>query len=159
MRRLWATREIEAPVDAAWDVITDLDLWPDWGPSVRAAELDHGADTLALGVTGHVTTALGVRLPFRVTSWHDGSTTPAGSSGDTSDRDGTRSWSWRVAGVGATDHTVEALGADRCRVGFGVPLAAAPYLAVCRVALTRIDRLAVRRRGDGDQGNGCQEDR
>ena len=147
MRRLWVTRDIDASVDRAWDVLTDLDLWPEWGPSVRAAELDDGASGLALGASGHVVTALGVRLPFRITAWNDGSAAPAGSARDTSHRDGTRSWSWswRVAGVGATDHTVEPLGAHRCRVGFGVPLAAAPYLAVCRVALARIDRLAVSR--------------
>jgi hypothetical protein len=149
MRRLWATREIESSSDAAWNVMTDLELWPEWGPSVRAAELDHGADTLALGATGRVTTVIGVRLPFRITAWNDANRAPSGSPADTTDGGSTRSWSWRVAGVGATDHTVESLGAGRCRVGFGVPLAAAPYLVVCRVALARIERLAIRRPEDG----------
>jgi hypothetical protein len=39
---------------------------------------------------------------------------------------------------------VEALGPDRCRVGFGVPWVAAPYLLVCRAAIIRIRRIAVR---------------
>jgi hypothetical protein len=136
MRRVWATRDVEAPADAAWDVLTDLGSWPEWGPSVRAVELDDAASALGLGVTGRVTTAVGVRLPFEITAY-DGGTEPLTA--------GTRSWSWRVAGVGATDHTVEPLDAGRCRVGFGVPVAAAPYLAVCRIALARIDRLALAR--------------
>ncbi|MFN3216539.1 MAG: hypothetical protein ACE367_08600 [Acidimicrobiales bacterium] len=49
--------------------------------------------------------------------------------------------SWKVAGVPATSHAVEALGDDRCRAGFGVPVAAAPYLAVCALALRRIERI------------------
>jgi hypothetical protein len=143
MRRRWATRDIDAPADAAWAILIDLELWPAWGPSVRAAELDDGATALALGVSGHVTTVVGVRLPFEITAWDDGIAASSGSTQDASRRDGRRSWSWRVSGVGATDHAVDPLGAHRCRVGFGVPTAAAPYLVVCRAALARIDRLAV----------------
>lgn len=47
-----------------------------------------------------------------------------------------------VAGVPATDHTVESLGPDRCRVSFGAPWVAVPYLAVCRLASSRLDGLA-----------------
>jgi hypothetical protein len=43
-----------------------------------------------------------------------------------------------VAGIPATGHRVEALGPGRCRVVFEVPLLAAPYLAVCRLAAHRI---------------------
>jgi len=72
-----------------------------------------------------VTSIVGVDLPFEITEFDDGA-----------------HWGWKVAGVGATDHTVEPLGADRCAVSFGVPWPLAPYLVVCRVALTRLAALA-----------------
>jgi hypothetical protein len=49
-------------------------------------------------------------------------------------------WSWRVAGVPATGHRVEPT-SDGCRIVFEVPIVAAPYAAVCRVALRRLARL------------------
>jgi uncharacterized protein YndB with AHSA1/START domain len=125
MRLLWTWREIDAPAAVVWRVLTDLDQWPAWGPSVRAATLDGGGGGLVAGSTGTVTTLVGVDLPFEITDVVEG-----------------RSWSWKVAGVAATSHVVEALAADRCRSGFGVPLPAAPYLAVCALALRRIERLA-----------------
>lgn len=123
MRRLWVWREIEAPTAVVWDLLTDIDRWPVWGPSVRSAALDTGV--LGIGATGTVTTAVGARLSFEVTTFHAG-----------------ERWGWRVAGVEATDHVVQPRGATRCRVGFGVPWPAAPYLAVCAVAMRRLDRLA-----------------
>lgn len=126
MRLLWTWREIDAPAAAVWRVLTDLDQWPQWGPTVRAATLDRaGEGPLLAGSTGTVTTLAGVDLPFEITELIEG-----------------RSWSWRVAGVPATSHAVEALGDERCRAGFGVPVPAAPYLAVCAVALRRIERMA-----------------
>lgn len=122
--RRWVTAEIGAPASVVWHLLTDPEAWPAWGPSVRSARLD--APALARGVTGEVRTAVGVRLPFEVTAFEPG-----------------RRWAWSVAGVPATDHTVEPLGAARCRAGFGVPWPATPYLAVCRVALGRLARLAV----------------
>lgn len=116
-------REINAPASTLWALLTDTDRWPCWGPSVRAAELDGGQ--LALGATGTVTTILGVNLRFAITVYEPDVR-----------------WAWRVAGLPATDHRVTSLGADRCSVGFGVPRFAAPYLAVCRTALKRLDRLA-----------------
>ena len=122
MRQLWVTADLEGPAEEAWDLLVDPAQWPRWGPSVRSATVEGGA--LAPGSTGQVTTALGVTLPFRITDFEPG----------------TR-WRWKVAGIGATDHRVTPLGAGRCRVGFGVPWPAAPYLPVCRVALGRIGRL------------------
>lgn len=73
-------------------------------------------------------TALGIWLPFQVESWRD---------------DGPlRSWSWRVAGVPATEHVVISQGPSRCRVEMSVPWWAVAYLGVVRVALTRIRRRA-----------------
>jgi hypothetical protein len=83
-----------------------------------------GFNTLSAGASGSVQTALGLWLPFRVECWRD---------------DGPlRSWSWRVAGVPATEHSVISRGPSRCRVEMSVPWWAVPYLSVVRVALTRI---------------------
>lgn len=121
----WAWREIDAPAQVAWRLLTDLSRWPEWGPSVRAARLE--GDSFGAGARGRVTTALGFDLPFEVTGFEDG-----------------RSWSWSVAGIPATDHRVEPLDDGRCRVGFGVPAIAFPYLAVCHVALARLAEMAPR---------------
>lgn len=122
MRRLTVSLEVTAPPEPVWQVVTDLDRWPEWGPSVRSARTNDGR-ALGIGVAGSVTTVVGVRLPFVVTEYTEG-----------------RSWAWRVAGLPATDHRVEATG-DGCRVSMSVPLLAGPYLTVCRVALGRIARL------------------
>ena len=123
MRLAWTTREVAAPADVLWRLFVDVDVWPDWGPSVRAVTLDD--DELRLGSTGTVRTAVGVELPFEITAIESGS-----------------SWSWKVAGIPATSHSVEPIDADRCRIGFGVPWPGAGYLAVCRVALRRFEVLA-----------------
>lgn len=122
------SRSIAAPTDVAWRLLTDLDAWPAWGPSVSSATIDtRSNDTgeLRLGTRGTVRTAVGVSLPFEVTAFDAG-----------------RRWAWKVAGVAATDHRVEAT-PDGCRVTFGVPWWAPGYLAVCAIALRRIERLAL----------------
>ena len=109
--------------DRAWALLTDPLEWSRWGPSVRSASLD---GPFADGTTGTVTTPLGVRVPVVL-------------------RDvvtGTR-WSWDVAGLPATAHHLAVVDAGHTRVTFTVPAAALPYLAVCRVALRRLQDLAV----------------
>lgn len=125
MRHLETSLSVAVPASAVWEVLVDLDRWPGWGPSVRAAELDDGGRELHAAARGTVITAVGVSVPFRVTRWVDGAC-----------------WSWDVAGLPATSHIVRSLGPDRCEIAFGVPWFAAPYLAVCRVAITRIAELA-----------------
>lgn len=115
--------EIEAPAQTVWALLVDPEKWAVWGPSVRSAVVDDGG--LAPGARGKVTTTLGVTLPFEVTAFEPGA-----------------NWAWKVGGVAATGHSLEPLGPGRCRVGFSVPWPAAPYLAVCRTALRRLDRLA-----------------
>ncbi|MDZ7678237.1 MAG: SRPBCC family protein [Acidimicrobiales bacterium] len=122
MRQLWVSTEIDAPAAAVWGLLVDLDAWPRWGPSVRRASIEGGA--LAAGAHGKVQTALGISLAFEVTTFSPGA-----------------GWAWKVGGINATDHRVEPLGPDRCRVDFGVGWPLAPYLAVCRIALRRLRRL------------------
>ena len=124
MSTVWAHRNIDASADVLWRLLTDLDAWPAWGPTVRRAALR--GDRFEQGAVGTVTTVFDVDLAFEISNYDPGSR-----------------WAWKVAGVPATDHTVEALGTQRCRVGFGVPWPASPYLAVCHVALRRLDRLAI----------------
>lgn len=128
MRQLTVHRSVAAPAEVAWSLLVDLDAWPRWGPSVRRAELDDGG-ALGLGSRGTVITAVGVRLPFEVTSFEPG-----------------RSWAWRVAGVPATTHAVRPDG-DGCRVSMGAPLWAPAYLPVLAMALVRIERLALGQAG------------
>lgn len=125
VKTLWVHGDIDAPAESVWALMTNLDSWPMWGPSVRRATL--AVSHLEAGATGVVTTVFGLDLPFEITDYAEG-----------------KCWAWKVAGIGATSHTVEASGPGRCRVGFGVPWPAAPYLSVCRVALRRIESIATR---------------
>ena len=111
--------EIRAPASAAWKLLTDMSRWPEWGPSVSRVE--SAEQYIGPGSTGRVQTIIGVWLPFRVTEFVAG-----------------QRWDWEVAGIPATGHRVESLGPDCCRVVFEVPLQAAPYLAVCKLAAERI---------------------
>ena len=130
VKTLWVHRDIDAPVETVWELLTNVDWWPAWGPTVRHAELDR--ESFGVGATGTVTTVLGATLPFEITRYRAGS-----------------HWAWNVAGVPATDHTVRAVDSQRSRVGFGVPWPVAPYLAVCRLALQRIESLAIENEDEG----------
>lgn len=120
---LSVSREVAAPADSVWDLLTHVAAWPQWGPTVAGATVPTGVITA--GARGAVRTSVGVTLPFRVTRFEPG-----------------RAWAWSVAGVPATEHHVRPTSAG-CVVTFGVPLWAPAYLAVCAVALRRIERLAV----------------
>ncbi|MFO7982024.1 MAG: SRPBCC family protein [Desulfuromonadales bacterium] len=112
-------RIINAPAEAVWRLITDTRQWPQWGPSVVAVECD--SRYIGPESRGRVKTAIGVRLPFRVTRFEQG-----------------LFWAWTVAGVPATGHRLESLGPGRSRLIFEIPLIAAPYTIVCQMALGRI---------------------
>ncbi len=69
---------IDAPCDRVWDLLTDTQQWPKWGPSVTGVRC---ADRfIRQGSRGEVRTALGLWLPFAITEF-----TP------------TKRWSWRVS--------------------------------------------------------------
>ena len=127
---MWSrSREVAAPADVVWELLTDVRRWPEWGPTVSDARLDVSRGSrLSPTASGRVRTPPGVWLPFVVTSWHD---------------DGERrAWSWRVAGVPATAHEVVALDDAACRTRLLVPVWAPAYLPVVELALRRIQRLA-----------------
>ncbi|MCU0572391.1 MAG: SRPBCC family protein [Syntrophobacteraceae bacterium] len=117
------SRVMDAPPAAVWDILIDTRQWPRWGPTVRAVRCSHRR--IERGSEGAVQTTVGVWLPFVVTQL-----TPEAY------------WSWEVASVPATGHRLRRLGPGRCEVAFEVPLPAAPYLFVCRLALNRIAEIA-----------------
>jgi uncharacterized protein YndB with AHSA1/START domain len=116
-------RLIAASSAAAWNVLVDLDAWPQWGPTVSGARLDSPHTELSLGATGMVHTSVGFSVPFVVTEFEPG-----------------RHWAWKVAGIPATSHRVEQVG-RYARVSIGVPWWAPGYLAVCSIALRRIEAM------------------
>ncbi|MGI8645216.1 MAG: SRPBCC family protein [Nocardioides sp.] len=124
----WREVDVAAPAADAWMLLTDTTRWQEWGPTVTSVRLDHPGPEIRALSTGAVRTPMGLWAPFAVTSWR--------AEGDK------RSWSWRVAGIAATSHQVEALGADRCAVRFGVPVWAPAYLPVVEVGLRRLRRIA-----------------
>lgn len=124
-RTLTVSRGMAASPAAVWDVLVDLDAWPKWGPSVQRAELDDDV-ALGLGSRGRIWTPAGLALPFVITAFDAG-----------------RRWQWTVAGVSATRHEVIPT-AGGSRLIFGVPVWAPAYLAVCAIALPRIEKLASR---------------
>ena len=105
--------------------LRDTRTWPAWSPSITAVESEHRR--IREGTRGHVRVA-GVRVSFRVTACSS------------------RRWEWRVAGIPATGHRVEAYAGDseRCRVGIELPLAAAGYVPTCKRALDRLAALVER---------------
>ncbi|MEE4376271.1 MAG: SRPBCC family protein [Candidatus Competibacteraceae bacterium] len=116
-------RIINAPPGPVWAILTDIQQWPHWGPSVRAVQC---ADRhICKGSSGRVLTALGFWAPFVITEFEEG-----------------RYWCWRVFGIPATGHRVESIGEDRCRLLFEIPTLATPYAVVCKIAMKRIAHLS-----------------
>ena len=121
-RYLEVSQNIDAAAGEVWELIIDTTRWPQWGPSVRAVEC---ADRyIRQGSRGRVQTSVGLWSNFEVTNFESG-----------------RYWSWRVGGLQATGHRVEPLDASRSCLVFEVPILAAPYAMVCKIALDRIARL------------------
>jgi len=125
-RRLIVSRSIDAHPDRVWDLFVDTWQWPAWGPSITDVRCSDRR--VRRGSTGRVRAVGGLWIPFVVTSCVD------------------YRWTWRVAGIPATGHRVEPSN-GRCRAAFEVPLFAAPYAIVCRLALRRLQALAERAPG------------
>jgi len=124
-RRVVVAREIAADREAAWDLLTDTDRWPAWGPSVRAVECDRRY--IEAGTTGRVRLPGGLWLPFEIAACAP------------------YRWTWRVARIPATGHRVDAHATgppeEGCRVVFELPVLATGYAPVCLRALERIESL------------------
>jgi len=120
-RRLFVRRAVDAPVDVVWDVLTDTQRWPAWGPSITAVESPERYITA--GSRGRVRVLGAVWLPFEITSCEN------------------RRWTWTVARVPATGHFVETHPAGSV-VGFELPPLAVGYVPVCRRACARLGAMA-----------------
>lgn len=119
MEQLTTAVAINVPATAAWELLIDTRRWPEWGPSV--ARVDCTDRCIGPGTVGRVQTAFGPWLSFQITEFVAG-----------------QYWHWKVAGIAATGHRVLSIGPSLCRVVFEVPVLAAPYLYVCRLAAQRI---------------------
>ena len=64
MIRLWTWREISVPPEVVWELLTDVARWPDWGPTILAADVSSGP--LDVGARGTVTTIAGVPISVTV---------------------------------------------------------------------------------------------
>ena len=102
-----------------WDLITDTDQWPRWGPTVKAVRTPERY--ISEGSEGQVLTPLGIWLPFIVTDYEHKCF-----------------WNWKVASVRATGHRLQVADAGCALLWFEVPVIAFPYIAICRMALSRI---------------------
>ncbi|KYH25665.1 polyketide cyclase / dehydrase and lipid transport [Halalkalicoccus paucihalophilus] len=120
-RTVDVVRPVDAPAEVVWNLLVDTRRWPEWGPSITDVEC---ADRrIESGTTGRVRLVGGIWIPFEVTY-----------------RDAYR-WTWEVAGIPATGHRVEPYNGS-CLAVFEVPVLAAGYAPVCRLALSRIADLA-----------------
>lgn len=118
-RRIFVSREVDAPAAEVWTLISEFRHWSRWGPTVR--DVTSQASEVGAGVTGQVLTPLGFRLPFVITDVEPG-----------------RSWDWKVAGKQATGHTVTQLEGGRSMATFSVYWLLAPYAAVLCWGLRRL---------------------
>jgi Polyketide cyclase / dehydrase and lipid transport len=124
---LRTSARIAAPAPSVWQLLIDTHAWPTWGPSVRA--VDAPQRFVTAGMRGRVQTAPGLWLRFEITDWEEG-----------------RAWAWRVGGIPATGHRVTPANERSCDVAFTIPSWAPFYVPVCRLALRRLDALALDRR-------------
>jgi hypothetical protein len=109
-----------ASTQTIWELMTDTTQWPRWGPTVKAVRSSERY--IRKGSKGQVLTAVGIWLPFVITEYEHKCR-----------------WRWKVASIRATGHRVQPADAGGCYLWFDVPVVAAPYLIICRMALNRIE--------------------
>jgi len=119
---------ISAPPEQVWNVLIDTRQWPVWGPSVRAVKSPH--QYIDAGLKGSLQTAIGLWVPFAITDFEP-----------------LHFWSWKVAGISATDHRLTKIDENHSELIFEMPAVALPYALICREAARRIGRLAQAEKG------------
>ena len=82
---------INAPASRVWQLITDTETWPYWGPTVR--KVDSPEQFIRTGLKGRILTPFVIWVPFGIEKCQL-----------------ERYWDWRVSGIPATGHLVEPLG-------------------------------------------------
>lgn len=117
------SKQISAPIEVVWDIITDTEKWPVWGPSVTQVACPER--WISLGMRGRVRTAVGLWLPFEITKF-----------------EAPNYWSWSVAGIKATGHGLEIVNDKECLLHFEIPYGLFPYKFVCHLATKKISLLA-----------------
>ena len=120
--RIVVSLRIDCTVEEAWQLLTDTEQWPHWGPSVT--RVAYKKRFIGPSSTGKVRTLLGFWVPFTITEYLD-----------------LQFWSWRIGPFQATGHRVDVTDDGGCLVAFDMAWWALPYLIVCRIALGRIRRL------------------
>ena len=116
------SRAVGASSNRVWELLTDTFAWEKWGPSIVAVRSSDRY--IKKGSHGRIKTALRFWVPFQVT-----------------DLDSGKYWSWRIFGISATGHRIEKHSEGSCLLVFQVPIWAAPYLIICKIALDRIVQL------------------
>ena len=120
--RLVVSRLLLCSQEAAWQVITDTEQWPYWGPSVSRVRC--AQRYIQLGSTGSVRTVFGFWVPFSINRYQH-----------------LHFWSWRIGRFEATGHRLAITKDGFCRISFDMPWWAFPYVLICAIALRRISRL------------------
>lgn len=120
--RFYICRTMRAAKIDIWDIITTTDRWSDWGPMVCDVECD--TNRIQEGSVGRIQTIFFFWLVFEVTEFND-----------------KLSWTWRVANINATGHTLYFHSPLSCTLCFDVPWWAFLYIPVCWLALWRISKM------------------
>lgn len=123
--RMSICRNIAAPPETVWGILTDSQLWSTWGPSVF--DVDCQDRHIGLGSKGRVQTLFSVWLPFTVSEFRD-----------------LDFWSWRIGSYSATGHRLIRTTNTSSTLCFDMPWWAAAYLPLCWLALIRIEKIVFR---------------
>ncbi len=124
-KRISICRDMVAPPETVWDILTDTQLWSIWGPSVY--DVDCQDRHIRLGSKGRVQTLFSFWLPFTVSEFRD-----------------LDFWNWRIGSYTATGHKIIWTGDTSSTLCFDMPWWAAAYLPLCWLALIRIGKIASR---------------
>jgi hypothetical protein len=122
-KRISVCKVMSAPAEIVWEILTDTHLWPAWGPSLITVDCDDRY--IKPGSSGRVKTVLRFWLPFTVTTCRQ-----------------MDFWTWNIGPVQATGHRIIRNNETSCTLCFDMQWWAFAYIAVCWLALIRIDKIA-----------------